>query len=44
MFEDGYVTADQLKQSFIAGLTLQLSKNSFPITAPHFVHWVIEEL
>lgn len=44
MFEDGYITADQLKQSFIEGLNLQLSKNSFPITAPHFVHWVIEEL
>ncbi len=44
MFEDGYITDAQLKEAFIQWLSIPLSKSSFPISAPHFVHWVIEEL
>lgn len=44
MFEDGYITDVQLREAFIQWLTIELKKNTFPILAPHFVHWIVEEL
>lgn len=44
MFEDGYIDADQFKQAFLWGIDYEFKKHSFPIKAPHFVNWVIEEL
>jgi penicillin-binding protein 1A len=44
MFEDGYITDVQLKDSLIQWLSIALSKSNFRISAPHFVHRIIEEL
>lgn len=44
MFEDGYITDQQLKDAMIEGLTYQFRKNNIPILAPHFVQWIIEKL
>ncbi len=44
MYEDGYITEQELKDAIIQGITIQFQKNSFPIKAPHFVQWIIEQL
>lgn len=44
MYEDGYITDQELKDAIIQGITYEFRKNTFPIKAPHFVQWVIEEL
>ncbi|MEI7563403.1 MAG: hypothetical protein WCJ39_07330 [bacterium] len=44
MYEDGYITEQQLKDAMIQGLTYQFRKNNIPIQAPHFVQWIIEQL
>ncbi len=44
MFDDGYISQNELKQSFLQWLTYQLRRNRTDILAPHFVHRVIEEL
>lgn len=40
MYEDWYITEDELKQAFIDGLNLKLSSGKVDIKAPHFVFWV----
>lgn len=44
MYEDGYITEQELKDAVLQGIDYVFRKNSFPIKAPHFVQWVIEEL
>ncbi len=44
MYEDWYITQNELKQSFLQSITYQLRRNRVDMFAPHFVHWVIEEL
>jgi len=44
MYEDWYITAQELKDAIIQGITVEFRKNTFPIKAPHFVQWIIEEL
>lgn len=44
MYEDGFITDQQLKDAIVQGITVVFRKNTFPIVAPHFVQWVIEEL
>lgn len=44
MYEDGYITEQELKDAIIQGITVEFRKNTFPILAPHFVQRVIEEL
>jgi membrane carboxypeptidase/penicillin-binding protein PbpC len=44
MFEDSYITADELKQAFIEGIDVSFQSSSFPIKAPHFVFWIKEKL
>lgn len=44
MYEDWYITAQELKDAIIQGITIEFRKNTFPIKAPHFVQWIIEEL
>lgn len=44
MYEDWYIDESQLKDAFLQWLDLQFKKNIFPIKAPHFVQWIIEEL
>lgn len=44
MYEDGYITEQELKDAIIQGITYEFKKNIYPITAPHFVQWVIEQL
>ncbi len=44
MYEDGYITEQELKDAIIQGITVEFRRNSFPIKAPHFVQRVIEEL
>ena len=44
MFEDKYITAEELKQAYIDGLNLTFKTSSFSIKAPHFVFWVKELL
>ena len=40
MYEDGYITEEELKQSFIDGLNLTLASGKVAIQTPHFVFWV----
>lgn len=42
MFEDSYITQDDLKKAFIEGMSYEFKANTFPITAPHFVQRIIE--
>ncbi len=44
MYEDGYITEQELKDAIIQGINYVFRKNVFDIKAPHFVQWVIEEL
>ncbi len=44
MYDDEYITQNELKQSFLQGITYELRKNKTDMLAPHFVQWVIEEL
>jgi len=44
MYEDGYITEQELKDAIIQGITIQFRRNVFDIKAPHFVQWIIEEL
>jgi len=43
MYEDSYITQDELKAAFIEGMGYGFKANTFPITAPHFVQWIIQE-
>lgn len=40
MYEDSYITQDQLKRAFVDGLSGSLKPPHVDITAPHFVFWV----
>lgn len=44
MYEDDYITQNELKQAFLEWLTYQLRPNKVEMLAPHFVQRVIEEL
>lgn len=44
MYEDGYITEQELKDAIIQGINYVFRQNVFPIKAPHFVQWIIEEL
>lgn len=44
MYEDWYIQQDDLKNAFLQWLNYQFAKNTFPIKAPHFVQWIIEQL
>jgi len=44
MYEDGYITQQELKDAIIQGIDYVFRENTFPIKAPHFVQWIIEEL
>jgi membrane peptidoglycan carboxypeptidase len=44
MYEDEYITEQELKDAIIQGITIQFRKNVMEIKAPHFVWWIIEEL
>jgi len=44
MYENGYITEQELKDAIIQGINYVFRTNTFPIKAPHFVQWVIEEL
>ncbi len=44
MYDDWYITQNELKQAFLQWLTYELRKNRVEMLAPHFVQWVIEEL
>jgi len=43
MYEDSYITQEELKAAFIQGMEYQFKTNTFPITAPHFVQRIIQE-
>ena len=40
MYEDGYITEEELKQAFIDGLNLKLASGKISIKTPHFVFWI----
>jgi len=44
MYEDWYIDEGQFKEAFLQWLNYVFRKNTFPIQAPHFVQWIIEEL
>lgn len=44
MYEDWYITEEELKTAFIEWLSLEFSRGWFDIKAPHFVFRVLEEL
>ncbi|MBQ7074036.1 hypothetical protein IJM86_03070 [bacterium] len=37
MFEDGYITQEELKKAFIEGFDCEFRTSTFQIKAPHFV-------
>ncbi|MBU1758045.1 hypothetical protein KKG31_02550, partial [Patescibacteria group bacterium] len=39
MYEDGYISDEEIKAAFIQGLEYEFQSSAFPITAPHFVQW-----
>jgi len=43
MFQDGYITDEELKAALIKWINYKFRSHTFAIKAPHFVHW-IEEL
>jgi membrane carboxypeptidase/penicillin-binding protein len=40
MYEDNYITQDQLKRAFADGLMLKLQSPKIDIKAPHFVFFI----
>ncbi len=44
LFEDEFITEDELTTAFVQWLDLKFENNWFPIEAPHFVMWVKELL
>lgn len=44
MYEDGYITEQELKDAVVQGLSYQFRRNTVDMLAPHFVQWIIEEL
>lgn len=44
MYEDGYITEQELKDAIVQGINYVFRRNTFLIKAPHFVQWIIEEL
>jgi membrane peptidoglycan carboxypeptidase len=40
MYEDGYITEEELKKAFVEWLLLKLSSGKVEIKTPHFVFWV----
>lgn len=40
MYEDGYITQEELQQAFIDGLNLRLASGKVSIKTPHFVFWI----
>ena len=44
MFEDGYITQDELKQALLEWFTIELHRAGFEIKAPHFVMWIVSLL
>jgi len=44
MYEDWYITQNQVKQAFLQSINYQFRKNKVDMIAPHFVQWIIEEL
>lgn len=44
MYDDGYINESELKSAFVKGLDYTFRTHKFAIKAPHFVHWIIEQL
>lgn len=44
MFEDWYITEEQLKDAILQWFTIELKNAWFEIKAPHFVMWIIDLL
>lgn len=44
MYDEKYITEDQLKKALIDWMEFEFWRNSIEIKAPHFVFWVIDEL
>jgi len=44
MYEDGFITEQELKDAIIQGITIEFRRNTIEIKAPHFVRWIVEEL
>lgn len=44
LYEDWYIQQSDLKNAFLQWLNYEFAKNTFPIKAPHFVQWIIEQL
>lgn len=44
MLEDWYITKEEFDRAVIVGLTYKFKKQAFPIKAPHFVFWIIDQL
>jgi len=44
MYEDGYISEEEIKSAIIQSIDYQFRKNVIEIKAPHFVWWIIEEL
>jgi penicillin-binding protein 1A len=40
MYEDNYITQEELKKAFIEGLLLKLTGGKVDIKSPHFVFWI----
>lgn len=44
MYEDNYITIDELKNAVLIGMNYKFGKSKITIDSPHFVFWVLELL
>jgi membrane peptidoglycan carboxypeptidase len=44
MFDDEYISVEELKQAYMDGIDVTFQSSAFPIKAPHFVFWIKEYL
>lgn len=44
MLEDQYITKEEFDRAVLMWLTYVFKKQAFPIKAPHFVFWIIDQL
>ena len=44
MFDDKYITEDELKEALLEWFTIELRRAGFEIKAPHFVMWIVSLL
>lgn len=44
MYEDNYITIEELKDALVEGMTYTFSKSKITLDSPHFVFWILDLL